>query len=73
MSLATLIAKVVGKECRVVHLEERKEVQVAFSDHSKATAVFGNRDETPQETGLRAMAKWVEKHLAETAVYFGGN
>jgi UDP-glucose 4-epimerase len=69
-TLAGLIARAMGKECRVAHLEERKEVKVAFSDHSKATAVFGNRDETPLEAGLRAMAKWVEKHGARESGVF---
>jgi UDP-glucose 4-epimerase len=70
-NLAQVIASAMGKECRVVHLDERKEVKIAFSDHSKAAAVFGKRDETPLETGVRAMAKWVEKHGARESSVFG--
>lgn len=68
--LARVIAAVMGKECRVVHLQARKEVKVAFSDHRKAAAVFGKQKETSLETGVHAMAKWVEKHGAREASVF---
>lgn len=68
--LAQVIAAVMGKECRIVHLDARKEVKVAFSDHRKAAAVFGKQHETPLEAGVRAMAKWVEKHGAREARVF---
>src|SRR6202140_230719 len=32
-SLALMVATAMGKECRVVNLEARKEVKIAFSDH----------------------------------------
>jgi UDP-glucose 4-epimerase len=68
--LAQVIAKVMGKECRITHLDARKEVKVAFSDHSKAVAVFGKQNETSLEVGIRAMAKWVERHGAREASVF---
>jgi UDP-glucose 4-epimerase len=68
--LARIIATVMGKECRIAHVEARKEVKAAFSDHSKAVAVFGKQDETSLEAGIRAMAKWVERHGARESSVF---
>src|ERR1700676_1551560 len=39
--LAKFVAEAMGKECRINYLDPRKEVKVAFSDHSKAERVFG--------------------------------
>jgi len=41
--LAQIVAAALGKECRTVHLDERKEVKIAFSDHSKVERFFGRR------------------------------
>src|SRR5687768_15582971 len=49
--LAKAIADAMGKPCNVRHLEERNEVKVAFSDHSKAQRVFGDRRKTSLEDG----------------------
>src|SRR5207245_8754548 len=37
--LAQIVAAALGKECRTVHLDERKEVKIAFSDHSKVEKI----------------------------------
>jgi len=71
-SLVQIIAAAMEKECRTVHLEARKEVKDAFSDHSKAVAVFGTRSETSLETGIRAMAQWVKRHGARESGVFEG-
>jgi UDP-glucose 4-epimerase len=42
----------------VEHLPPRNEVQIAFSEHSKARSVFGARPETPLPEGLARMARW---------------
>jgi UDP-glucose 4-epimerase len=68
--LAQAVAEAMGKECRTIHLEPRNEVKIAFSDHSKAEAVFGTSGKTSLEAGVRAMAQWVEKHGARESSVF---
>ena len=72
--LAEVTAAALGKECRTVHLEARKEVQEAFSDHTKTEAVFGrqfgSREKTGLEAGVGAMARWVERHGARESSVF---
>jgi UDP-glucose 4-epimerase len=63
-ALANLVADAMGQACRVEYLDARNEVKVAFSDHSKAEAVFGKRDKTTLEDGIRAMAGWVKERGA---------
>ena len=62
--LARTIANLMGVECRVVHLEPRHEVKVAFCDHRKVEQVFDQRRNVPLETGLRRMAEWARAHGA---------
>src|SRR5437870_9557513 len=68
--LARTVAAAMGKKCSVVHLEPRKEVKIAFSDHSKADGVFGKREKTPIEAGIRAMVEWVKQHGARESSLF---
>jgi UDP-glucose 4-epimerase len=70
--LAQMVADAMGKKCRVVHVEARKEAKVAFADHSKAEAVFGRDQKTSLKKGLQAMAEWVEKHGAKESSVFQG-
>jgi UDP-glucose 4-epimerase len=60
--LARTVAAAMGVECRVVHLEPRKEVKIAFSDHSKAQQVFDRRFTVPLEEGIARMAAWAKIH-----------
>ncbi|MBU2019118.1 MAG: NAD-dependent epimerase/dehydratase family protein, partial [Bacteroidetes bacterium] len=53
------------------HLEERNEVKIAFSDHSKAKKVFGERKTTSLEEGINKMATWVLEHGARSSKSFG--
>ncbi len=69
--LARSVAKAMGKECRVNHLEARNEVKIAFSDHSKAESVFGKHQTTTLEEGIQTMAKWVTAHGARQSNIFG--
>jgi UDP-glucose 4-epimerase len=69
-SLAEVIAAALGRECRTVHLETRKEVKIAFSDHSKAASVWGKQSRTSLEAGVLAMAHWVQKHGARESNVF---
>lgn len=68
--LAQIVAETMGAECNVLHLDARNEVRVAFSDHSKALRVFGQRSQTPLRTGIRAMADWVKTHGARESNVF---
>lgn len=68
--LARIVAEAMQKECRVVHLDARKEVVVAFSDHRKADAVFGKHDKTPLSRGVRSMADWTIKYGARSGKAF---
>jgi UDP-glucose 4-epimerase len=65
--LAQVVAAAMGTICNVRHLEPRKEVKCAFSDHSKAQRVFGIRAKTSLEEGIRSMASWVRTHGARTS------
>jgi UDP-glucose 4-epimerase len=68
--LAKVIAHVMDKPCNVVHLDARNEVKIAFSDHSKAEKVFGRREKTSLEDGMKSMAKWVNAHGARESNVF---
>jgi UDP-glucose 4-epimerase len=68
--LAKIVAESMSSECRTVHLDPRREVKVAFSDHSKAENMFGKRNKTPLEMGIHAMAEWVKKHGARESSVF---
>ena len=61
-NLARIVAESMGKECRVVHLEPRNEVKIAFSSHAFAEAVFGRREKVSLETGIRSMTQWVKEY-----------
>jgi UDP-glucose 4-epimerase len=56
--LATVVAAAMGAERVVEHLEPRKEVRHAYSDHSKVERVFGPQRQTALADGIRRMAEW---------------
>src|ERR1700733_1467959 len=60
--LAAVVAEAMGKSCRIEHLDARNEVKIAFSDHSKAEAVFGRKKKVSLDQGVQMMADWVEKN-----------
>ena len=70
--LAQVVAGAMGAECKVEHLDARNEVQIAFSDHSKAQSVFGKRNEVALEEGIQSMADWVKTHGARESSIFEG-
>ena len=72
-NLAEVVAKIMGKECRIVNLDARKEVKIAFSDHSKVESFFGKRQKTSLEAGIREMAEWVKLHGARESSVFEGD
>jgi UDP-glucose 4-epimerase len=61
-SLAKHVASALGRGNHpVVYLPARNEVQQAFSDHSKAKAVFGLDSQTNLSDGLTRMAAWARQ------------
>ena len=68
--LAQFVAAALGEECPTVHLDERKEVKIAFSDHSKVERFFGWKEKTSLENGVRSMAEWVRTYGARESSTF---
>jgi UDP-glucose 4-epimerase len=68
--LAKIVAEAMGVECKVIHLDARNEVRVAFSDHSKVAKVFGQHPPIPLRAGIRSTAAWVKGHGARESNVF---
>jgi UDP-glucose 4-epimerase len=45
----------------IEHLPARLEVHAAYSDHGKAARIFGAREQTTLESGVRRMAAWAKQ------------
>jgi UDP-glucose 4-epimerase len=59
IGLARSVARHMGVEPHVIHLEARNEVVNAYSSHEKAAKVFGDLiKDVPLEEGLARMAHW---------------
>ncbi len=59
--LVTVVSDQLGVKPNVTHLSARKEVQHAYSDHSKAHKVFGTSGAVSLSEGIRKMAQWAKK------------
>lgn len=70
--LAKVVADAIGKKSTIEHLDARSEVKMAFSDHSKAEAVFGKKQKVSLEKGVQLMADWVKEHGARESSTFEG-
>jgi UDP-glucose 4-epimerase len=70
--LAEVVSHAMGKACSINYLDARNEVKIAFSDHSKAQNVFGNREKMSLADGVSAMAEWVRTHGARESSIFEG-
>jgi len=68
--LAEVVAATMGKECKKVYRDARKEVKIAFSDHSKLEVVFGKQKRVSLDAGIRKMANWVETHGSRESSVF---
>lgn len=71
LELARLVAEAFGVEPMIEHLDARKEVLHAFSDHSKAQRVFGTHPETSLRDGLGRMAEWAREAGPRASQPFG--
>ena len=69
--LARVVAEAMGVEPRIAYLPPRKEVQHAFSDHSKLTRVFGATTQTPLRDGIGRMARWAREVGPRASQPFG--
>jgi len=69
--LARVVAEAMGVEPRIAYLPPRKEVQHAFSDHSKLTRVFGATTQTPLRDGIGRMASWAKQVGPHASQPFG--
>lgn len=62
LELARVVAKAMGIEPRIVHLDPRSEVVHAFSSHEKVRQFFGDLiKNVPLNDGVRRMAAWAVK------------
>ena len=58
--LARTVCEEFGVKPDIRHLEARKEVVHAYSDHSRVREVFGTQPKTPLKEGIRRMAAWAK-------------
>ena len=59
--LATVVARALGAEPNIRHLEARKEVVHAHADHAKAHQLFGEGPAVTLEAGIQRMAEWARR------------
>lgn len=69
--LARKVAEAMHVELNVVNLPQRKEVEIAFSDHSACLKIFGKVPQTPLDGGLSRMAAWAKTIGAHEGEEFG--
>ena len=70
-TLAKVVCQAFGVEPKIQHLQARKEVVHAYSDHSKIRRIFGERQHTKLDDGVHAMAAWAKKVGARQSKKFG--
>jgi UDP-glucose 4-epimerase len=68
--LASVVSEAMGAECKVIHLDPRNEVKVAFSDHSKVQRTFSSTPKVSLPAGVRVMADWVKTHGSRESSIF---
>ena len=68
--LAEIVSQAMNKDCNVIHLDPRNEVRIAFSDHSRAEAVFGAQRKVSLQDGIQTMADWVRDHGSRESSIF---
>jgi UDP-glucose 4-epimerase len=68
--LATAVARAMGVEPNIAHVQARNEVVNAYSSHEKVQRVFGQRAPHTLDEGLSCMAQWVKQHGARTSNKF---
>ncbi|MDP7033145.1 MAG: NAD-dependent epimerase/dehydratase family protein [Planctomycetota bacterium] len=69
--LAEVVADSLGVEPDIDYLPARNEVQIAYSDHSKAERLLGYHPQVELEEGIGRMAAWVREVGARKSKPFG--
>jgi UDP-glucose 4-epimerase len=69
--LAEVVSKAFGVIPNIQYFEPRKEVLHAFSDHHKASSLFGNNSFVNLEEGVTRMADWAKKVGVRKSKSFG--
>jgi len=71
--LAQTVARAMGVNPGIIHLEPRKEVVHAFSSHDRVKAVFGDLIKNVSlEEGVRRMAAWAKETGIQSSKKFEG-
>lgn len=70
-SLALMVASALDSQPNIINLPERKEVKIAYADHSKLMRFFNVKKETPLVEGLHIMAAWAKKCEPQKISEFG--
>jgi len=69
--LAEVVARAMGVEPDLVHLDARNEVDHAFASHDRVRDVFGaGKEPRSLEDGIRTMAEWARRHGARESMKF---
>lgn len=68
--LARLVMFALGRNVGVRHVDSRKEVKVAYSDHARYKQAFGEAPHTSLETGIGLMARWAKATGVRTSSDF---
>lgn len=68
--LAETVCNAMRVPVRIRHVEARKEVKLAFSDHSKLERVFPRRNATSLSDGVGRMAEWARSVGVRTSKDF---
>jgi len=72
LELAETVSEALDVLKDITHLPPRNEVVHAFSDHTKARAVFGDEEPLDLRTGIDRMAAWVREFGTRPPVTFQG-
>jgi UDP-glucose 4-epimerase len=70
IDLAEAVATAFNVKPCIKYLEQRNEVQEAYSDHEKARAILGAAPQVSLEMGLAKMAEWARRHGARKSQEF---
>jgi len=68
--LALSVAHAMGVRPEIQHFPPRNEVKNIYSSHTKLQNVFGKRQPTLLDDGLKRMAEWVRQHGARQSQKF---
>ncbi len=68
--LAQAVSVAMGVDPDIIKLPTRNEVKHAYSSHQKEHQIFGERDLTSLEEGLKQMSVWVKEHGARQSSEF---